>query len=106
MPSFKARIPSPRPLPSSGNFFGPNTSRAIKKMTSRWVGCNRPSNIGASEEFQQDHTLLEGRRGRSWGPGHRLVQPFQCFTPWGEAEKAGRAEGLVPKTFPCDLPVA
>ena len=35
IPSFRARMPSPIPLPSSGNFFGPKTNRAIKKITSK-----------------------------------------------------------------------
>src|SRR5579885_2677106 len=38
MESLKLRIPSPRPLPSSGSFLGPNTSRAMNKMTSRCIG--------------------------------------------------------------------
>src|SRR4029077_11612222 len=37
-PPFRARIPSPRPFPSSGSFLGPNTSKAIKKITSRCIG--------------------------------------------------------------------
>jgi hypothetical protein len=32
------RKPSPIPLPNSGNFFGPNTSNAIPKTTSRCIG--------------------------------------------------------------------
>src|SRR6516162_4540224 len=31
----KPRMPSPIPLPSSGSFWGPNTSRAIPRITSR-----------------------------------------------------------------------
>src|SRR5580693_1764104 len=38
MPSFRARIPSPSPLPSSGNFLGPKTNRAMAKMMIRCVG--------------------------------------------------------------------
>src|SRR5712692_6090007 len=38
IPDFRARMPSPMPLPSSGNFFGPKTSKAIKKITSRCIG--------------------------------------------------------------------
>jgi hypothetical protein len=34
MADLKPRMPSPIPLPSSGSFLGPNTSRAIPKMTS------------------------------------------------------------------------
>src|SRR5271157_3141911 len=45
IPSFRARIPSPSPLPSSGSFFGPKTSRAMAKITSRCVGRNRLSSI-------------------------------------------------------------
>src|SRR4029077_12631441 len=48
MPSLSARIPSPIPLPNSGSFFGPNTRRAIKKITSKCMGWNKPSNIKAS----------------------------------------------------------
>jgi hypothetical protein len=29
---------SPSPLPNSGSFFGPNTSRARPKMTSKCIG--------------------------------------------------------------------
>jgi hypothetical protein len=35
---FKPRMPSSIPLPSSGSFLGPNTSRAIQKITSKWIG--------------------------------------------------------------------
>ena len=45
IPFLRARRPSPIPLPSSGNFFGPKTSKAIKKITSRWVGWSKPSNM-------------------------------------------------------------
>src|ERR1700693_3495925 len=41
----KPRIPSPIPLPSSGSFLGPNTSKAIPKITNRCLGCNSPSNM-------------------------------------------------------------
>src|SRR2546425_10115286 len=41
----KPRIPSPIPLPSSGSFLGPNTSKAIPKIANRCVGCKSPSNI-------------------------------------------------------------
>src|SRR6266550_4425636 len=44
----KPRIPSPIPLPSSGSFLGPNTSKAIPKITNRCVGCKSPSNINLS----------------------------------------------------------
>src|SRR5712671_3258127 len=40
----KPLIPSPRLLPNSGSFFGPNTNRATKRITTRCIGCNRPSN--------------------------------------------------------------
>src|SRR5215472_1794423 len=36
--SLKPRMPSPIPLPSSGSFLGPNTSRAIPKITKRCMG--------------------------------------------------------------------
>src|SRR5258708_38982366 len=45
MPFFSARIPSPRPLPNSGSFLGPNTSSAMAKITRRCRGWNNPSNI-------------------------------------------------------------
>src|ERR1700684_314281 len=45
IPSLSARIPAPSPLPSSGSFLGPNTSKAIPKITNRCVGCNSPSNM-------------------------------------------------------------
>src|ERR1700687_4607263 len=48
IPSFRARMPSPIPLPSSGSFLGPNTSKAIKKITRRCIGWKRPSNIQTS----------------------------------------------------------
>src|ERR1700686_854117 len=38
IPSFSALMPSPSPLPNSGNFLGPKTSNAIKKMMSRCIG--------------------------------------------------------------------
>src|SRR5258708_5033958 len=41
----KPRIPSPIPLPNSGSLLGPNTSKAIPKITNRCVGCNSPSNM-------------------------------------------------------------
>src|SRR6266481_3481995 len=41
----KPLILSPIPLPSSGSFLGPNTSKAIPKITNRCVGCNSPSNM-------------------------------------------------------------
>src|SRR4029077_13293956 len=34
----KPRMPSPIPLPSSGSFLGPNTSRAVPKVTNRCIG--------------------------------------------------------------------
>ena len=34
----KPRMPSPIPFPNSGSFFGPNTSKAIPKMTSKCIG--------------------------------------------------------------------
>src|ERR1700690_1863220 len=43
IPSRNARKPSPRPLPSSGSFLGPKNNRAMKKITSRCMGWNRPS---------------------------------------------------------------
>src|ERR1700690_809548 len=52
IPSFNARMPSPKPLPSSGSFLGPNTSKAIKKITSRCIGWKRPSNIRTSPQAQ------------------------------------------------------
>src|SRR5437660_7916995 len=55
----KPRIPSPIPLPSSGSFFGPNTSKAIPKITNRCVGCKSPSNI---------ETLLGVRRAACKNP--------------------------------------
>src|SRR5260370_23380833 len=45
MADLKPRIPSPIPLPNSGSFLGPNTSRAIPKITSRCIGWNNPSSI-------------------------------------------------------------
>src|SRR5450432_2728101 len=36
--ALKPRIPSPRPLPNSGSFFGPKTSNAIPTMTSKCIG--------------------------------------------------------------------
>src|SRR6266567_2707537 len=39
------RIPSPKPFPSSGSFFGPKTSRATPRITSKCIGCKRPSNM-------------------------------------------------------------
>src|SRR5215475_13514306 len=39
----KPRIPSPRPLPSSGSFLGPNTNIAMVKITSKYIGCSRAS---------------------------------------------------------------
>src|SRR5204863_7452876 len=64
MPSFRARIPSPSPLPSSGNFFGPKTSKAIAKIIIRCVGWNRPSNIATSREDTSTtaYTVLDGYR--------------------------------------------
>lgn len=38
MADLNPRIPSPIPLPSSGSFLGPKTSRAIPKITSRCIG--------------------------------------------------------------------
>src|ERR1700758_1389463 len=52
MPSLSARIPSPIPLPNSGSFFGPNTRRAIKKITSKCIGWNKPSSIKPSESHR------------------------------------------------------
>jgi len=53
--SFKAalnpRIPSPNPFPSSGSFFGPNTSKAMPKITRRCMGWNNPSNIVISKQY-------------------------------------------------------
>src|SRR5580765_2370116 len=49
MPSLSERMPSPRPLPSSGSFLGPKTRRAMKKMTNRCIGWKRPSNIQTSQ---------------------------------------------------------
>src|ERR1700730_13112123 len=53
------RIPSPIPLPSSGSFLGPNTSRAIPKITSRCMGWNNPSSItppqiGDARRYRQE----------------------------------------------------
>src|SRR6266853_2656989 len=45
MADLKPRIPSPIPLPNSGSFLGPNTSRTIPKITSRCIGWNNPSSI-------------------------------------------------------------
>src|SRR5882762_10710777 len=45
MADLKPRIPSPIPLPNSGSFLGPNTSRAIPKITSRCIGWNNPSSM-------------------------------------------------------------
>src|SRR5579872_2818767 len=42
MPSLKLRMPSARPLPSSGSFFGPNNSRAIAATSSQCHGENSP----------------------------------------------------------------
>jgi len=36
--SLNPRIDSPKPLPSSGNFLGPKTSKAIPRITSRCIG--------------------------------------------------------------------
>src|SRR5258708_9867904 len=38
MADLKPRMPSPIPLPSSGSFFGPNTSKAIPQITNRCMG--------------------------------------------------------------------
>src|SRR3954469_2839724 len=43
----KPRMLSPRPLPNSGSFLGPKTSRAIPAMTNKCMGWNRPSNMNA-----------------------------------------------------------
>src|ERR1700730_4387241 len=45
------RIASPIPFPSSGNLFGPNTSKAMPKITSRCIGCSSPSPIGFILQF-------------------------------------------------------
>src|SRR5580658_4792277 len=65
----KPRIPSPIPLPSSGNFLGPNTSNAIPKITNRCVGCNSPSNMNPpfSESFRTSQYRLCWRRFRAPG---------------------------------------
>ena len=36
--SLNPRIDSPKPLPSSGSFLGPKTSKAIPRITSRCIG--------------------------------------------------------------------
>src|ERR1043165_3591137 len=43
--SRKPRIPSPRPLPSSGSLEGPKTMRQIRRTSSRCVGFKRSPNI-------------------------------------------------------------
>src|SRR5215471_2852396 len=69
IPSFKARMPSPIPLPSSGSFLGPNTSKAMKKITSRCIGWKRPSNIKPPLETTVDFNLTEPELFRQLGCG-------------------------------------
>src|SRR5579863_4661057 len=38
MAALKPRMPSPIPFPSSGSFFGPNTSKAIPAMIIKCIG--------------------------------------------------------------------
>src|SRR5437016_5705444 len=60
MPSFSERMPSPKPFPNSGSFLGPKTRRAMKKMTNRCMGENRPSSIKPPKAFDARLlTLLE-----------------------------------------------
>lgn len=42
-PSLNPRMPSARPLPSSGSFFGPNRIRAINATNSQCQGENSPT---------------------------------------------------------------
>src|SRR6266851_9796789 len=68
MADLKPRIPSPIPLPNSGSFLGPNTSRAIPKITSRCIGWNNPSSITPPQIGDALDTDKKQRRQENQAP--------------------------------------
>src|SRR5216683_2245770 len=82
----KPLILSPIPLPSSGSFLGPNTSKAIPKITNRCVGCKSPSNITFL-------LILKVRKHRS----RRISDSAPCsenstFHGWSVSEELSRQD--------------
>src|ERR1700722_7818054 len=76
MPALKPRMLSPSPLPNSGSFLGPNTSKAIPKIISKCIGWNSPSNIFASQFLVKRRVDSGDRRN-----GGRRRPMFQTRRP-------------------------
>src|SRR5580658_3688711 len=98
MPSLKLRIPSARPLPSSGSFFGPNKSRAIAATTSQCHGENSPITT-SNGLYRQCQLIAYGRlKGKSnlgsfFALRSPFNQPFQSFTRAGAGPSVNPANG-------------
>src|SRR5580700_6408087 len=78
IPSFKARYPSPSPLPSSGNFLGPKISRAMAKMMIRCHGWNKPSTGNLLRKRCKTSSYIRYRRGRGKS-NHASANPAYYF---------------------------
>src|SRR6266478_2129522 len=91
IPFLSARMPSPRPLPSSGSFLGPNTSNAMAKITSRCVGWKRPSSMETSQNRQYPDLLRywNGLARVNHRPAstsvHYITDKQSVTLPWGRA---------------------
>jgi hypothetical protein len=82
----KPRIPSPIPLPNSGSFLGPNTSKAIPAINSTCMGWNKPSNTGSPSlrnRTPESHTAIGCRSKQGAAPFPRRAAPLENNSSMG-----------------------